>query len=240
MTALTSELFFDGRVKIVQESRGYRFSIDAVLLAGHVQAHADEGLVDLGTGCGIIPLILAYRHPDARITGVEIQEELAVIAARNVADNRMQDRITILCRDMKDIDKDEIPGPVDTVVANPPYRKSHEGRQNPNRQRAIARHELAVTLDDVIRTAQKILKAKGRLVMIYPAEGVADVMMRMKSLEFEPRLIRAVYSRPGRDAKRIIVEGIKNGRQGARIGPPLLIHDEAGAYSEEVLKMFQP
>lgn len=240
MSGLTSELFFNGRVKIVQDSRGYRFSIDAVLLAGHVQARAGERLVDLGTGCGVIPLILAFRHPEIRIYGVELQSDLAAIAARNVAENRMEDRITILCRDMKSLDPAALSGPVDTVVANPPYRESHSGRLNPNRQRALARHELAVTLAGVIQAAQNILKDKGKLVMIYAAERMDDLMVQMKALEIEPRLIRAVYSRPEEDAKRIIVEGIKSGRQHIRIAPPLVIHDETGAYSDEVLNMFQP
>jgi tRNA1Val (adenine37-N6)-methyltransferase len=240
MPALTSERLFDGRLQIVQDSRGYRYSIDAVLLTGQVQPRAGERLADLGTGCGIIPLILAYRHPEIKIYGIELQIDLAAIAVRNVAENRMEDRIDILCRDMKSIDTAELSGPVDTVVANPPYRKPHSGRLNPNRQRAVARHELAVTLEDVIRTARNVLRNKGRLVMIYPAERVADLLICMKSLDMAPRLIRPVYSRPDREAKRVIVEGIKAGRQRARIGPPLMIYNESGGYSNEVLKMFQP
>ena len=240
MTTLTSELFFNGRVKIAQDSQGYRFSIDAVLLAGHIQAHAGERIVDLGTGCGVIPLILAYRYPGIRIYGVELQEQLAGMAARNAAENHMEDRITILCRDMKSLNTDQLSGAIDTVVANPPYRKSHSGRINPNRQRAVARHELTVTLHDVIRTARNILKARGRLVMIYPAERIAELMVQMKTLNIEPRLIRAVYPRPGQEAKRIIIEGVKDGRPFARIDPPLVIYNEKGAYSDEVSKMFQP
>ncbi len=236
----TSHTFFNGRVKIQQDVKGYRFSIDAVLLAGHVKPRRGERIVDLGTGCGVIPLILSYRYPGIRIYGVEVQKDLAEMAAANVAENNRDDRITILCRDMKSLTQKDFSGPVDSVVTNPPYRKVGSGRINPNRQRAIAKHEITVTLYDVVATARRILRVHGKFITIYPAERLTDIAAQMRSLKIEPKLIRPIYSRQGRAAERILVEGIKEGRHHVQVGPPLTICRENGSYSEEVLKLYQP
>ena len=138
---LTLDILFDGRLKVWQPRHGYRFSIDAVLLAHQVRLQSEETVLDLGTGCGIIPLILAYRHPDIISFGIEIQKELAHIAIANVDANHLQNQIRVLCRDMRRLKPEDIGGPVDLVVCNPPYHKPKSGRINPDRQRAIARHE---------------------------------------------------------------------------------------------------
>lgn len=236
----TSHTFFNGRVKIQQDLKGYRFSMDAVLLAGHVKTRRGERIVDLGTGCGVIPLILSYRYPGIRIYGVEVQNDLAELAAANVAENNMDDRISIICRNMKSLTPEDFSGPVDGVVTNPPYRKVNNGRINPNRQRAIAKHEITVTLYDVVESARRILRVHGNFVTIYPAERLTDIVAQMRSSKIEPKLIRPVYSRPGRAAERILVEGIKEGRNHVQVGSPLIICRENGSYSEEVLELYQP
>ncbi|MBU0987479.1 MAG: methyltransferase, partial [Proteobacteria bacterium] len=136
MDALTTDSFFNGRLQIRQPEHGYRFSIDAVLLAGHAAPQPQDLVLDLGTGCGIIPLILAYRNPKIKVYGVEVQQQLADLAGLNVKKNGMEDRIVVCCMDMKELPTDMIPGPMDLVVSNPPYRKALSGRLNPNRQRA--------------------------------------------------------------------------------------------------------
>lgn len=240
MGSITTDTFFNGNVKIIQAADGYRFSVDAVLLAHHVRPQPGDKVVDLGTGCGIIPLILSYRHPGLEICGVEVQDELAEIALRNVAKNRMGDRINILCRDMKTLSANAVSGPVHVVVSNPPYRETGSGRINPNRQRAVAKHEFEVTLYDIVKTARRMLRPHGKFVTIYPADRLTDIITRMRSLQIEPKLIRAVYPRRDAEAKRILLEGIKDGRQGIRIDPPLIIYRADGSYTDEVLEMFQP
>jgi tRNA1Val (adenine37-N6)-methyltransferase len=141
MHSLTTDTFFNGKLHITQDAAGYRFSLDAIVLAHHTDTHAGERVLDLGTGCGIIALILAYRNPDIRVYGIEIQGELADLAVSNVGANHMQNRITVLCRDMRDLKPRMIGGPVDVIVCNPPYRKPNSGRLNPDPQRAVARHE---------------------------------------------------------------------------------------------------
>ncbi|MEZ4525462.1 MAG: tRNA1(Val) (adenine(37)-N6)-methyltransferase [Desulfobacterales bacterium] len=238
MDEVTSDTFFGGRIRIRQHRNGYRFSIDAVLLAAQAGLRAGETALDLGTGCGIIPLLLGCRTPDAVIYGIEIQEELAQMALANVRDSGMEDRIHILFGDMKDLRHGMVSGPVNLVVSNPPYRKISSGRMNPHMQRAVARHEIRANLADVTETARRMLKRAGRFVTIYPAERLAELFAQMQNSGIEPKYLRAVYSGWNTGAKLIITEGVKGGRPGMKIGSPLVIYREDGSYTEEVSRMF--
>lgn len=240
MTSLTSDTFFNGRVKIKQKRSGYRFSIDAVLLAWHAEPRPDDTILDLGTGCGIIPIILAYRHPGIRVYGIEVQMDLADVARLNIEENKMDDRIFIRCMDMKMLNHDVTSGPVDLVVSNPPFRKARSGRINPSPQRAIARHEIKTTLHDVIKTTRSMLRNSGRFVIVYPAERITDILSQMRKFEIEPKWIRMIHSEKNTNAKLILIEGKRGGRPGLKIGSPLIIYRKNGTYSDEVEKMFQP
>jgi tRNA1Val (adenine37-N6)-methyltransferase len=236
----TTDTFFDGSIRVLQDHSGYRFSIDAVLLAYHAVPRAGDKILDLGTGCGIIPLILAYRHPAITVYGAEVQEELANLAAANAKDNRMDDRIFILRSDMKLLTSRMTSGPVDLVVCNPPYRRPGSGRINPNQQRALARHEIKINLADVIHTARRMLQTSGKFITIYPAARLTDLLFRMRTNGVEPKSVRTIYSSPGKEAKFIIVEGIKDGRPGLKITPSLTVYTEQGDYTDEAKRMFEP
>jgi len=238
--SLTTDSFFNGCIHVKQNRSGYRFSIDAVLLAWYANPSPTDTVLDLGTGCGIIPIILAYRNPEIKIFGIEVQTELADIANLNITENGMEDQITILCRNMKTLKHEEISGPVDLAVSNPPFRKSKSGRLNPNQQRAIARHEIKTTLYDVVETARRMLKTSGRLVMVYPAGRMTDILTQMRISGIEPKSIRMVHSGKKTEAKMILVEGKKGGRSGLKIDSPLFIYSENGSYSDEVEKIFKP
>ncbi len=238
MDEVTSDTFFGGRIRIKQHRNGYRFSIDAVLLAAHAGLRAGETVLDLGTGCGVIPLLLACRIPDAVIYGIEIQEELAEMAKSNVRDSGMEDRIHILQGDMKDLRNGMISGQADLVVSNPPYRRIGSGRMNPHAQRAVARHEIRACLADVTETARRMLDVSGRFVTIYPAERLAELLAQMQRSGIEPKYLRAVYSGWNTGAKLVIAEGVKGGRPGMKISSPLVIYKEDGSYTEEVSRMF--
>jgi tRNA1Val (adenine37-N6)-methyltransferase len=240
MDDFTTDKFFNGRLTVRQTRTGYRFSIDAVLLAYHVDPLPGDTIVDLGTGCGIIPMILAYRCSDITVFGVELQEELASMAQRNVKDNALDDRISILCQDMKILQPDRVNGPVDLVVSNPPYRLENSGRINPNRQRAVARHEIKVSLNDVVQAARRILRVSGRLFAIYPAERLADILTCMRGAGIEPKFLRTIHSASRTEAKMILVGGRKGARPGIGIGPALIIYGPDGTYTDEVEKMFNP
>ena len=238
MSRHTVDTFFNGRIRVVQDRTGYRFSIDAVLLADHVQPRVGDTVVDLGTGCGIIPLILAYRHPGVDIFGVEVQEDVAAIAKQNVVENRQSARIHVFCQDMKQLPFSPIPNPVDWVITNPPYRKVNAGRLNPNRQRAVARHEILVTLRDVVAVARRMLKTGGKFLTVYPVERLVDVLTEMRTAGVEPKNLRMIHSKRKAPAKLVLVEGAKRVRPGVIAGPPLVIYREDGTYTGEVAGMF--
>ena len=237
---ISTDALFDGKIRIRQERYGYRFSIDAVLLAAWAAPRPGERILDLGAGCGVISLLIAYRRPESRIFGVEVQPELAALAERNVADNHMQERVTVLCEDLKMLHQGIIDGPVDLVLSNPPYRKVRSGRINPNRQRAVARHEIKAVLRDVVETAGRMLNPGGRFAAVYPAERVTDLLTQMRLGGIEPKRLQTIQSTACTGAKLIQAEGRKGARPGARIEPPLIIYDDDGHYSPEVAAMFRP
>lgn len=240
MNSLTTDSFFDGKLHIKQQAVGYRFSIDAVVLADHASPRAGDRLLDLGTGCGIIPLILAHRHPDIRVYGIEIQDELADLAVSNINHNHMQDRITVLRRDMRKLKPEMIGGPVDLIVCNPPYRQPNSGRLNPDQQRAVARHELTVNLMEVLQTVRRMLRTAGRFVIIYTAERIAELLAQMRLDGIEPKYMRTIHSHLEDEAKLILVDGVMGARPGVKIGPPLIVYDAKRKYSAEVRRMFEP
>jgi len=240
MNSYTTDTFFNGRIQVKQNQAGYRFSIDAVLLADQAAPRSGDKVIDLGTGCGIISLIMAYCNPDITVYAVEVQEELTQLAISNVKNNSLQDCITVLGADMKTMKPDMTAGPVDLVVCNPPYRRPGAGRINPDNQRAVARHELKANLQDVIVTARRMLKTAGRFVTIYTAERTADILCQMRIDSIEPKYFRTIHSNPGSEAKLILVEGIKGGNPGLKIAPPLIVYDQNGDYTDEVQQMFDP
>jgi tRNA1Val (adenine37-N6)-methyltransferase len=240
MTLYSTDTFFNGRIQVKQNRVGYRFSIDAVLLAYQAAPRSGDKVVDLGAGCGIISLILAYRRPDITVTAVEVQEELTQLAISNVKNNHLQDRITVLGADMRAMKPDMTAGPVDLVVCNPPYRKPGSGRINPDNQRAVARHELKANLHDVIVAARRILKTAGRFVTIYTAERTVDILYQMRTDCIEPKCLRSIHSEFDSEAKLILIEGIKGGNPGLKIAPPLIVYDKNGDYTDEVQQMFEP
>lgn len=240
MTQLTTDTFFNGRIQVKQNRSGYRFSIDPVLLAHHAKPGPGDTVLDLGTGCGIIPLILAYHHPAITIWGIEIQPDLAHIAEINVKENQMKGRIHILCEDIKSLTNEMISKPVNLIVSNPPYRKANSGRINPDLEKAIARHEIRISLPEVIEIASRMLSISGRFITIYPAERMTDILMQMRESGLEPKYIRMIHSKQDTPAKLVLIEAMKGGHTGTSIGPPLITYQNDGSYTDEVEKMFSP
>jgi tRNA1Val (adenine37-N6)-methyltransferase len=238
MELLTRDHFFNGNIVLNQPGSGYRFSIDAVILSHLVCPAPDETVLDLGTGCGVIPIMLAFRHPGVRVIGVEIQPSLCRLARQNVADNRLTDRIFIVDKDIGQLSLGDIGGPVDRVVTNPPYRKLDSGRINTDSQRAVARHELRVDLDTVLLTARRMLRKSGRFSIIYPSVRTVDLVAAMRSSGLEPKSLTMIHSKSTSPARLVTVSGIKGGRPGLEVGPPLYLYQEDGTYTRAVEKMF--
>ncbi len=234
----TIDELFGGRLKIFQKKRGYRFSIDAVLLAHFTRVKWGERVIDIGTGSGIISIILALRFPrSGKITGLELQRQLADMARRSVALNGLDDRVDVLQGDIRELPPLLEGKSFDVAVFNPPYRKAGSGRVNPGEERALARHEIRSTVADFLRTANCLLKDGGRVYLIYPARRMIEVLYRMRALGIEPKIMRIVYSRVSSDGDLVLVEGLKGGGEELKVLPPLFVYGDEGGYSKEVQEM---
>ena len=237
---LTADAMFGGRVRIFQPRKGYRFSVDSVALSAFVRASPGELLVDLGTGCGVIPLLVAHRVPGLSAVGVEIQEELAAIAEQNVRENRMEDRISVVRADFTAWPVPGIPRRADLACANPPYRPVGRGIVNPHSQKAIARHEIAATLSDVARTAAKLLPPRGPLFLVIPAGRLVDLFAALRENRLEPRRLRLIHARPAVPARLALVEAVRNAAPRLAVDPPLILHGPDGEYTPETRDMLYP
>ena len=220
----TLDTFFNGRLQIVQKKKGYRFSVDAVLLGQFIQIRKNERVIDLGTGCGILPLILSQTTKAHSFVGVEIQEGLAECAEKNVVLNHLEDRISILKKDFKDLKGTFPPGSFDVVLSNPPYRKYRTGRINPSMEKAIARHEIKGTLEDLISIASYLLPLKGRCYLIFPALRTVDLLVALRGGDLEPKQLQFVHPRIGEEAKFILTESIKASGVELKLMEPLILH----------------
>ena len=215
----TIDSFLNGKLRIIQSRRGYRFSVDALLLAEFVSIKSEDFVVDLGAGCGIISLFLAKKGQAGFIVGLELQEELASQAQRNVVLNEFEDRIAIIQGDLRHLPV--APGFAHVVVCNPPYRQEKSGRINPDFSKAIARHELAVSLDDIVAAGKVLLKPGGRLALIYPANRLTELFEKMRVQELEPKRLQIIFPDSTSHAKLAMVEGRLEGKSGLKILPPI-------------------
>ena len=238
---ISADSLYNGRLKISQGLGGYRFSIDAVLLAHLIKPRqGDRRVVDFGTGCGVVPLLLAYRHANLKIVGVELQPALADLARENVKANGFKDRIRIIENDLQMLNPQNLGFSADVIVSNPPYRQADSGRINPNEQRALARHEIALTLEGLLRAVRRVLRTGGYFWTIYSTQRLPELISRLQHFNIEPKYMRLIHSRQASEAKLVLVAGVKAARAGFAVGPPLVIYDDARRYSEEVQAMLAP
>jgi len=221
----TLDTFFNGKLQVIQKKKGYRFSMDAVLLSQFVKIRKNERVIDLGTGCGILPLLLSQTTKARSFIGVEIQAGLAECAKKNVLLNHLEDRMSILQQDLRELGKTLQPGCFDVVLSNPPYRKSRSGRINPSEEKAIARHEMRGTLEDLISVASYLLPPKGRCYHIFPATRTIDLLVALRSRKLEPKRLQFVHSRIGEEAKFILTESIKASGVELKVAAPLILEE---------------
>jgi len=221
----TLDTFAQGKLQVIQKKKGYRFSIDAVLLSQFAKIRKAERVIDLGTGCGILPLLLSQTTKTSSFVGVEIQEGLAESAKKNVRLNHLEDRISILQLDIRELRENFATGSFDVVLSNPPYRKHRSGRINPSLEKAIARHEIKATLQDLISIASYLLPAKGRCCFIFPAMRTVDLLVTLRSRELEPKRLQFVHPRTGEDAKFILTESVKASGVELKVIAPLILEE---------------
>jgi tRNA1Val (adenine37-N6)-methyltransferase len=216
---------FEG-LKVIQKIIGPQFSVDAVLLAKFVSIRKGDIVADLGTGGGIISLILASRTEAERITAVEIQNELTDIARRNISLNNLESKIEVIEADLR-LAKEHFPsGQFDVVVSNPPYRLVGSGRLNPNNLKAIARHEIKCTLDDVLKSAFYLLKEHGKLALVYRPDRLVDLIAGCRHNNLEPKRIQFVYPSIDREANLVLLEAMKNGNKETKVLNPLILESQ--------------
>lgn len=222
----TIDTFFNGTLQILQKKKGYRFSIDAVLLSQFIKMHKNEKAIDLGTGCGIVPLLLSQTTKAQSFVGVEIQKGLAECAQKNVSLNHLEDRISILHQDLRELKTIYPPGSFDVVFSNPPYRKTRTGRLNPSMERAIARHEIEGRLEDLISIASYLLPHKGRCYLIFPASRTVDLLVSLRNQKLEPKRLQFIHPRIDEGAKFTLVESIQSSGVELKILDPLILHHQ--------------
>jgi len=238
---ITEDTLFSGRLHCAQHVDGYRFSVDAVLLAHFLRPRPGDRILDLGAGCGVVSLIISYRLPQVTITALELQPRLAELISGNIERNHLQDRISLVQGDLRQISALFPPESFDWVVCNPPYGKLAAGRLNPADEQAVCRHEIASDLGDIIRAISFSLKNRGRAALIYPANRAAVLLAALKAAALEPKRLQIIHSYPGGEGKLVLVEAMKNGGEELLILPPFFIYEEAGGqYSAAMARLYEP
>lgn len=234
----TLETPLGGRLRIIQKKRGYRYSIDAILLAHFCRLERGDHVIDLGTGNGIIPLLLALRGLADRIVGVEIQDELIDLARRNVRINHMAERISLIHCDVKGLPDRFEAGSFQVAITNPPYRPVRTGRINPNPEKAIARHEILGSLASMAQVASFLLIQRGRFHVIYPAFRMVDMLSILRETGLEPRRIQIVHAKPGEEARFVLAEAVKGGPRELQIVKPVFLHRSNGEHTVDMERIY--
>jgi tRNA1Val (adenine37-N6)-methyltransferase len=224
-----------GSIKICQPKEGYRFSVDALILAHFVNLKRINTIADIGAGTGIIGIILAKKYPEASITMIEIQKELAELAKKSIKLNNLESRVKIICMDAKNFNETGF----DLVISNPPFRRPETGRLSPKDERALARHELSLTVIDIAKISQRILRHRGRLCMIHLPERLTEIVRIMSSHNLEIKRLRFVHSKINTEAKMVLIEAVKGGRVALKVEPPLYIYKENRTYTEEMESIYE-
>jgi len=242
----SEDTLFDGRLICMQHKHGYRFSIDAVLLAHFITLRSDARVLDIGGGCGVISLILAYRYPNITITVLELQDDLVALIRGNIDHNDVlaggfQERIEVVHGDLRTIDQQIQAGAYDWVVCNPPYRRTGSGRINPTSEQAVARHELQADLKAVVAACVYGVRTRGRVALVYPAVRATALLYEMRNQGLEPKRLQVVYSYSDSAARLVLVEAVKGGGEELTIEPPFYIYKEKdGDYTEQMAAYYEP
>ena len=226
-------------LKIIQNEKGFCFGIDSVLLSDFSKNIKNNSIVlDLGTGTGIIPILLCGKTKLKKIIGVEIQEEVANMAKRSSILNDLQDRFEVLNENILKLNKIFENQTFDVIVTNPPYKKKNTGIINDDKRKIISRHEITANLEDFIKISKDLLKDKGEFYMVHRPERLVDILSLMRTYKIEPKEIRFVYSNEEKPPVLVLIKGIKNANKFLKVNKNLYIYDKNGNYTNEILKIY--
>lgn len=224
--------------RIIQNPDKFCFGMDAVLLSGFARVKRGENVLDLGTGTGIIPILLEAKTQASHLTGLEIQEESADMARRSVRLNHLEDKIDIVTGDIKEAELIFKAASFDVVTSNPPYMIGRHGIANPDAPKAIARHELLCTLDDVVRSAAKLLKPGGSFFMVHRPFRLAEIINVMTGYRLEPKRMRLVYPYADKEPNMVLIEGCRGGRPRMTVEKPLIVYKAPNVYTDEIYERY--
>lgn len=225
-------------LKIIQKTDGFCFGMDAVLLSGFASVKPGERALDLGTGTGIIPLLLSAKTKGDHFTGLEIQTEIMKMAQRSVALNGLEKKIDIIQGDIKEASRIFGAASFDVVTSNPPYMNDAHGLKNPGDVKAISRHEVLCTLEDVVREGTKALKPRGRFYMVHRPHRLAEIITVMRQYKLEPKRMKFVHPFADKDANMVLIEAVRGGGAWLKLEPPVIVYKEPGVYTDEIYEIY--
>ncbi len=228
-------------LKIIQETDGFCFGIDSILLSDFAKnIKKNSKVADLGTGTGIIGLLLCKKTNLAEMTGIEIQEDVANMAERSIKLNNLEEKFRIINSNINEIFSKKLleKNVFDVVVMNPPYKEVGTGEINENEKKLISRHEIKANLSDFIKTASGLLKGKGELYIVHKPERMPDIIQKLRENKIEPKELRVVYSNKNSEASLILIKAVKGGKKFLKIDRPLYIYNESGQYSDEIKQIY--
>lgn len=226
-------------LKIIQNEMGFCFGIDSVLLSDFAKKiKRNAKVIDLGTGTGIIPILLCGKTELKRIVGVEVQEEVFDLANRNIKLNNLENKFEVINENIKNLKNIYEYGSFDVVVTNPPYKKENTGIKNLNNKKLISRHEITANLEDFVEISKYLLKDRGRIYMVHRPERLVDILFLMRKNKLEPKKIKFIYSNVNTEPKLVLIEAVKNAKPFLQIEKNLYIYNENGEYTDEILKIY--
>ena len=214
-----------GGLEIIQDPNKFCFGVDAVFLSDFARVKPGETVLDMGTGNGIIPILLSAKTQGRKFTGLEIQQDTAEMARRSVLHNHLEDRIEIVTGDIKEAAEIFKPAFFDVITINPPYMLADHGLRNPDSARAVARHEVLCSLDDILRESMRLLQDKGRFYMIHRPFRLTEIMIKMNHYKIEPKRIQFIYPHIDREPAMMLIEGVRGAKPRVTVEPPIIIYD---------------
>ena len=224
--------------KIIQDTEKFCFGMDAVLLSGYAYAKRGDKILDLCTGNGIVPILMAAKTQAQRLVGIEIQKDIADLAKRSVAANDIGDRVNIICADIRNADEYLQAGIFDVVTCNPPYMINNHGIRNPDSPRAIARHEIMCDLEDVVSVASKMLRPGGKFFMIHRPFRLTDIFEKLTKYGLEPKRMKLVHPYVDREPNMVLIEANLGGKRRLTVERPLIVYESPNCYTKEIYDIY--